>query len=106
MQHGYFHLNREAAGRGLQSKISFFLSRVHLLTIEAVQNMFVSDKSNARFLMNERNQLTAERCGGQSTSLERWRPFGPHPMACWVGDPLSETRTKVKDGLFKKPGEL
>lgn len=32
--------------------------------------------------------LTTEWGCGQSTPFKRWRPFGPHPMACWVGDTL------------------
>lgn len=35
--------------------------------------------------------LTTEWRGGQSTPFKRWRPFWPHPMACWVSDTLMGT---------------
>lgn len=39
----------------------------------------------------EEASLTAEWSCGQSTPFKRWRPFGPHPVTCWVGDTLAET---------------
>lgn len=52
----------------------------------------------------KRSQLTTEGGCSKSTPLQRWRPFGPHPMACWVGDTLEvtwcHTCQKVAGGRF------
>lgn len=105
VQHGYFNFGRDGSGLNLQSKISSLSSicwpaRLRLMRLceldkqVCIRESFVSPSAQyfGAFWQEEKKASpTAEGSRGQSTPLKRWRPFGPHPVACWVGDTLTGT---------------
>lgn len=90
-QHGYFNFLRGSSGLHLQNKTWSLVSICRPLPLwlkagKTGQRAFVERSEKWK-----QELLTTEWSGGQSTSLKRWRPFRPHPVARWVGDTLAET---------------
>lgn len=86
VQHGYFNFSRGSRGLNLQYNITSLV-----FTGWSFPLWLIGGGTLSAFGELTEISLTTEWSSRQSTPFKRWSPFGPHPMACWVGDTLAVT---------------